>query len=183
MKRVLPLFILAAAIGVLVWRLDHPCTVEIASTYQSGWSGSFAVRIDRIPATCGFAGVRGDARYDFWSKTEADGEWRRFLAVDFGEAFELTDENIIIRDDTSAVAFYPEKIATTIDRGRNWRISEIDRDFGMKNWASFGTITNVHVNGRLIFLSATARVDKTGRQMEVPFISEDFGMTWKSYSK
>ncbi len=182
-KRIIPIIIILLATIFGFYLFQTPCGENIDSTYQSGWKGSLQVKVERKPEACSFAPALAGADYIFSSKQENSEDWQELMTVRHDDPLEISSKSVNIFNETTAAVYMFHKYAVTTDKGETWTVLDIDKDFGIEEFTKKRSISYVNFGENGFVSMGIDAVSDHGRNIDVPFISKDFGKTWKPIGK
>jgi hypothetical protein len=182
-KRILPIIIILLAVIVGFRRFQNPCGETIDLTYQNGWQGSFQVKIERKPETCGFAPALAGANYIFSSREENSENWQEIMTIYHDDPVEISKKSIQILNERTAAVFMNQKFAVTTDKGQTWTAWDIDKDLGLEKHTKFRSISHINFDEDGFAVMVIDAVSNNGRKYGSSFMSHNFGKTWEAMSK
>jgi hypothetical protein len=183
LKKNLPVVIILIAAVIFFLRVENPCTEKIDSTYQTDWLNSFAVKVERKPASCGFGAWFAGANYIFSARGENSENWREIMTAHRDQSVEISTKNIRFFNETTVYVFMGSKYAVTTDKGKSWTILEADKDLSLRNFSKAQRISRVNINEEGFGIMTIQAIGNNGRDIELPFLTRDFGKTWETYGK
>jgi hypothetical protein len=183
LKKILPVIIVLTSAVIFFWRAQNPCTEKADSIYQRAWLNSFAVKVERMPESCAFGASFAGANYIFSARQENSENWREIITVHGNDSVEISPESIRLFNETTVYVFMGSKYAVTTDKGKNWTILEADKDLSLQNFSKAQRISRVNINEAGFGIMTIQAVGNNGRDIELPFLTRDFGKTWETYGK
>jgi hypothetical protein len=183
LKKILPIIVILAAAVIFFWRLQNPCTEKVDSTYQGAWQNTFAVKAERKPEFCAFGAAFAGANYIFSARQENSENWREIMTVHLDDPVEISSKSLRIFNENTAYVFMNSKYMVTTDKGITWKTLDVRKDLSLQGFSKAQRISRVNINEEGFGMMTIQAVGDNGRDIELPFLTRDFGQSWENYGK